>query len=154
MTAENVIGAVMRQRQVAVVAHGDIPTIRAFQRCIIAASIEEEDRLLTIFEPLTHLFGEERRKYRGSAIFRFFPGHVDHVDEGQLAVVDPFGQLEQAVFALLTVIKAFEGGSGRSQNAESVVQMRPVNSDIPAVVARCFFLFVSGLVFLIDDDQA
>ena len=63
-------------------------------------------------------------------------------------------QAQQGVAAALGVVQRFQCRGGRAEQQRDVFQARTHGGQVAGVVAQAFLLFIGGVVFFVDDDQA
>ncbi len=80
--------------------------------------------------------------------------HVNHTNDRHFFVVGAVRHFQQAVFALLHVVKAFHRRRGGAEHDHGVFHPPAHDGDVARLVARGLLLFVGMLVFLVHDDQA
>jgi hypothetical protein len=119
-----------------------------------AAAVEEEHDLLASFEALKDGFVEGVGEDGWALGLAGFGAEVDHADDGKLGVIGADGEFEEVVFAVASVVIAFDGGGGGAEDDGGSGLAGTDDGDIAGVVPGGFLLFVGMLVFLVDDDQS
>src|SRR5690606_6261419 len=161
--------AVVRERYVALQAVPDAPAVAALDEGRVAASVEEQDRLLATLEPLADRGDEGRREdavdgrmalragVRGRAgAWRAGVGpgssqvHDAHGLERPLFAAH--GELEEPVLAAHRVAPALERRRRAAEHADGPGESGAHDGDLPGVVAGRVGLLVRRLVLLVDDD--
>ena len=82
VAAQFVLRAVIGHRRRAMVAFLDEAAAQAPHGRVIAAPVEEKDRLFALFAAVLHRFDEETRKRRRGLSADEFAAHVDEMDGG------------------------------------------------------------------------
>src|ERR1700732_768784 len=86
-------------------------------------------------------------------LLEVFLPHVDHADQRELTIIYPGGQTGEPIFSCLGVLVALQRGGRTAEQNCTTINLSSDNGQIAGVIARCFFLFVGGLVFFVDHDQ-
>ena len=146
-TAETVID----QPGVAVGTCEPKPALAAQRERRIAATIEEQKRLLAAGQRSLHRLGEPRRDE--AAARRTFGPQVDRLDGGKVLVAEPLGQMHAGVAAASGVDLGLDRRCRRYQHDRDVRSARAHHRHVAGMVARAVFLLVGGVVLLIDHDQ-
>ena len=154
MADQPFIGAVVGECDGAVRAGAGMAAGMALQRAGEAAAVEEKNRLLALREALFKSGAEAVGEDRDLAfLLLLFQAHVDHADERHGVGVGAFVEAEQVVFPRKAVLPTLQRGRGGAEDDGARLERGAQNRHIAGVVARRAFLFIGGLVFLIDDDQ-
>ena len=130
-----------------------VAALAALHRGRVAATVDEEDGLLALGQAVVQAVDQPARERDRPALLHRLDAHVDHVDEGQLAVVDALGEAEQPVFARLGVGPGFERRRGGTEQADRPAELGAVDRGVAPVVARGLVLLVGRLVLLIHHDE-
>ena len=69
-------------------------------------------------------------------------------------VIDALGQREQLVLAGGRVVITLERRRGTPEYDCAFLDLRAHDRDVACVIAWCFLLFVSRLMFFVDNDEA
>ena len=119
-----------------------------------AAAVEEEDDLVSGGELLVHGVTEALGEDGGTAFFGFV-AHVDDANEGKGLAVGALGEGDELVFVFGAGVEvAFDGGSGRAEDDGGSFDVSAHHGEVAAVIFGWVLLFVSGLVFFVDEDEA
>ncbi len=145
--------AVIGERDAAVGAFRDEAAFRAEHVGGVAAAIEEEDDLFFFLEAGVDCVAEFAREDEKTFLADDFLAHVDDAHDGHFLVVNADGERRERVAAALGVVKGFERGGGGAEDDGGAFDFAAHDGDVAGVVTRGFFLFVAGLVFLVDDDE-
>lgn len=155
VTDESFLRAVVGERDGAVIALDDMTAGRTLKGAGEAAAVEEEDDLLIFFEALidggAELVGED-----GVSAFLFsrFDPHVHDASERKGGAIGPFGEADDLIFTGFRVVKGLHRGCGRAKHNRAALESAAHDREIAGMILGNIFLFVGGLVFLIDDDKA
>ena len=119
-----------------------------------AAAVEEEDDLVSGCQFLVHgvaqALGED-----GRAAFFGLVAHVDDADHGEGLSVGSLGEGDELVFLFDTrIVVALDGGSGGAEHDAGAFDVGADHREVAAMIFGWVFLFVGGLVFLVDKDEA
>ena len=151
---EAFFGAVIGDGDGAVGAFAGVAAGGAGEGAGEAAAVEEEDDLVSGGELLIHGVAEALGEDGGTAFFGFV-AHVDDADEGKGLAVGALGEGDELVFLFFgTVEVAFDGGGGGAEDDGGAFDVGADHGEVAAVVFRWVLLFVSGLVFFVDEDEA
>ena len=148
------------QRSVNREGHAAIRTLRrraalpAEDRGGKTAPIQQNDRLLTAFEPPCHGFPQRRAQDRLGAVRCINFAHVDDTHVGERPIEDALLERDELVPPALRVLIALEGGRGGAEKRHRLRMSCPHHGDVSSVIARTLLLFVRAVVFLVDDDEA
>ena len=139
----------------AVVALDDVAARRALEGAGEAAAVEENDDLFVGFEAF---FDGSTKDVRDNGVTAFMflrlDAHVDDAGERKGGSVGSFGEFDELVFAKLGVLEGLEGRGGGAEEDSALFEMAANDGEVPGVVFGWVFLFVGGLMFFIDDDEA
>ena len=153
MAYHRAVRLVVGQRERTVRALYRLAAGRAADARVISPAVQQQYRLLAVFEVLPH-FVDERHAERGVVPVLLFHAHVNDVDVRKYRVVVALVQLEQAVAPYFCVIVALQRRRCRSQKQERVMVKAPLLRDVPGVIPRGALGLVRPLAFLVDDDYA
>jgi len=152
---EALFGTVVGEGDGAVVALDDVSTGRALEGAGEAAAIQKDDDLFTVFEAFfdgsTKDFGDNGV---AALLLSGFDAHVDDTGQGERGTVGPLGEMGEVVFAEEGVVVGFERRGGGAEENGALLEVATNDGEVACVVFRRVFLFVGGLVFFIDDDEA
>ncbi len=73
--------------------------------------------------------------------------------DGHRAIGDPPANFEELITPLTAVFITLERRSCGTQDHRTILNLAPDHGNVPAIVTDTFFLFVGGIVLLVDDDQ-
>ena len=148
------VAAVQREDHRAVFAQHAFAALAADHEAGEAATVEQQNGLLAIFEACFHFFEQGAREGALAFCLEEFGTHVDdsHLRHG--ALCDALGQFKHGVAALISVVTRFNAGSGGTEHDYGVGIAGADDGHVAAVIARCFLLFVAAIVFFIDDNEA
>ncbi len=146
--------AVIRERDATVRAFRHVTAFRAEHVSGVTAAIQKDDNLLALVETRLDRVAQFAREDEQTFLADDFLAHVDDAHQRHFLVVDARGERGQRVAAAFGVVEGFERGRGGAEDDGGVFDFAAHHGDVAGVVARGFFLFVAGLVFLVDDDQA
>ena len=119
-----------------------------------AASIEQNDRLLSFVICFFDRFDQLRRK---DHVFAGKLEDVTHVGQFSLCqrpAADPVLQLQILVLSGLRVVERLKGGRCRAEHDHCIRGMSTHNSNIAAVIKGRFVLTIRCVVLFIDDHKA
>ncbi len=117
----------------------------------IAAPVEEQKRLLAALHCLADSFRQGRRQK--PARRRRRTAHVDGFKIGKCCFSIAAIELDSLVAALLRIDLTFDGRRGRGEHDRKAANMATHHGHIARIVENAVFLFVSRIMFFIDDDQ-
>ena len=118
----------------------------------VAAAIEEQQRLLALFDRLPDMVGEPRRDE--AAARRRFPAQIDRLDVRHVLAAEPRRQRDALIASLARIDLRLDRRRGRRQDDRNPGDMRAHHRHVAGVIVRALILLVGLVVFLIDDDQA
>ena len=118
----------------------------------IAATVEKQQRLLALFQPVSQCIGQPRGE--PFATLRLLLGQIEQLDIGHLRAAEPAGQLQLAVNAALGHLQAFQRGCGAGQHHRDFLEVSPHHRHVAGVVTHTVVLFEADLVRFVHYDQA
>ena len=132
-------------------------TARAVQDRRIPAAIEQKQALLATQCALLHRLEQRLAAHGAARLLR----HVDHTHRGQSCRADALGHAQPQVTAARIVLRnwpavvpALQRRRSRTQQHGCLHLARTVNGQIARRIARAFLLLVTGVMLLVDNDQA
>src|SRR5205823_6260683 len=79
---------------------------------------------------------------------------VENFDRRERAFCNTLRESQQFIFSAAGMMKRFERGCRRAKESQRIFNLGAHDGDVAAVVARCLFLLVTGLLLFIDNDEA
>lgn len=128
---------------------------RAVEEAGVAAAVEQEDGLFAAFEGSAEIGFHFAREHMDAFSGEVFVAHVNEVDARHGQTADARGHADQVVVFFFTdVFPRFERGRGGAEDDGDVFEVGALHGDIAGVIARSGLVFVAGLGFFVDDDDA
>ena len=136
---------------IAMIAADLMPARPAERHRRIAATVEEDQRLLSRFQPLRHSIPQRWRHPRAAR-------HIlrTHVNRGHLrhhCLTKSSGQSLALILAGLDIRPAFKTWRGRGQHHLRPIDGCPKHGHVASIIHHPVFLLVRRVMLLIDDDQ-
>ena len=114
-----------------------------------AAAILKEDDLLLSFQTVDDGF----HQFIGQELLSLLIAEIDDFYDRQSVVQRSLRQGMQRVFPGLSIVPAFQRGSGGTQNDLGIIHLRAHHCQVSALVTWSIILFVGLLVLLIHDNE-
>ena len=153
MAFEAVFFAVVREGNVAGRALCDVAAFAADDALRESPAVDEQDRLLSLFEAFGKFLAQGCRKGRVVAAAHF-PAHIRHDHFGKGPRVDAFGEFQKSVFPFSGFQISFYRRRGAAENQFTAVVFCAQPRDLVRTVARAGFADIALVVFLVHDDDA
>ena len=125
----------------------------AADHAAVAAPVEEQDGLLSLFERADQ-FALEVRPDDAAPSLAGQTAHVRDDDLGQSGTEKPLGERENRVFSLFCAVIRLDRRRCRAEHEQRVRLRRAVLCHIPRMVARRLLRAVRRVLLLVDDDNA
>ena len=149
---------VVRERCGAVVAGGHAAAFTAHQKRRKAATVVQQHGLLAALDHTLEAFHQRFREHGAAAVCEL-AAQVGDPNRGQHGVSRALGHLDArpsgpAVRAAAAAVEGLGRGRGGAQHERTAIATRHLGRYLARVVARAGALLVTGLVLLVDDDEA
>lgn len=116
----------------------------------IATPVQEDERLLLTRQAL----GDGIDQLGREPVLELQPARVDQPHLRQLGGAGAMRQGQQQIAAALRVVPGLERRRGRAQYHRHIAVSRAPHGQIACRIAQPFLLFIGGVVFFIDHDEA
>ena len=150
---ETVFLTVIGERDVALLALGNIAAVAAEHRLRISPAVEKEDGLLPLVQAARKAFAQRRRKGRRVAAAHL-PAHVHDLHVGQRAGVDALGHAHERKFAVQRALVCFHRGGGAAQHQLAAVVLCAQQRNVEGVVAGRALRGIAAVVLFVQHDDA
>src|SRR5579884_853265 len=154
MTEQDVALFVVGQCQIAEAARFDVAARRAMHMRREAAAIEKQHHLSALVECRAHRVFQCIADGRRPAPLGRLMTQVNQTHLGQRPFQHALGQTQERILAALGVVPALQRRSRRAKYDWDVLQPRPHDGHISAMIARRGFLFEGVFMLFIDNDEA
>ena len=158
VTLQRVRALVVRERGGAVVARGDTSALAAHQEGRKATPVVQQHGLFAALDHTLQAFHQRFREH-GAATVRELAAQVGNADCRQHGVSRALGHLDArpggtVIRAAAAAVESLGRRRGGAQHERAAVAPRHLGRYLARVVARTGALLVTGLVLLVDDDEA
>ena len=117
----------------------------------VAATVEEQERLLAALDRAPHRLRQSRRDEAPAR--RTFEAQIDRLDGGKMRSAEAFRQVQAGVAAAPGVDLALDRRRGRHQHDRNGGFPRAHDRHVAGVIAHAVLLLVCRVVLLVDDDE-